>query len=108
MSGVLEYIGWRGDLSFQQDPPNAVDALIFATLVYIRYGGHVEAEPNREITLRDAAEEYFALEDPENRVRVKNDLELLRLAAESRRFGFTRLEGYKEVLLTKKETKIKA
>ena len=84
MSGIMDYIGWRGDLSFQQDPPNAVDALIFSTLVYIRYGGHVEAEPNREITLRDAAEEYFALEDPENRVRVKNDLELLRLAAASR------------------------
>ena len=108
MSGILDYIGWRGDLSFQQDPPNAVDALIFSTLVYIRYGGHVEAEPNREITLRDAAEEYFALEDPENRVRVKNDLELLRLAAESRRFGFTRLVGYEDVLLPQQETQFAA
>ena len=35
MSGIRDYIGWRGDLSFQQDPPNAVDALIFSTLVYI-------------------------------------------------------------------------
>ncbi len=108
MSGILDYIGWRGDLSFQQDPPNAVDALIFSTLVYIRYGGHVEAEPNREITLRDAAEEYFALEDTENRIRVKNDLELLRLAAESRRFGFTRLVGYEDVLIPQQETQFAA
>lgn len=37
MNNVLDYIRWRGDLSFAQDPLNAVDAVIFSNLVYIRY-----------------------------------------------------------------------
>ena len=28
MATVFDYITWRGDLSFAQDPPNAVDALV--------------------------------------------------------------------------------
>ena len=37
MSNILDYIQWRGDLSFAQDPPNAIDSLIFSYLVYIRF-----------------------------------------------------------------------
>ena len=37
MQNVLDYIRWRGDLSFAQDPLNAVDSVIFSNLVYIRY-----------------------------------------------------------------------
>ena len=58
-----------------------MDALIFSSLAYIQYGGKVEAQPDVPVLLRDAAESYFLLEDHEDRVRVKNDLELLRRAA---------------------------
>ena len=45
MANIFDYLKWRGDLTFTQDPPNAVDALIFSSLSYISYGGRVEAEP---------------------------------------------------------------
>lgn len=108
MANVMEYLKWRGDLSFSQDPPNAVDALIFSSLAYIRYGGQVEADPRKPIYLRDAAEAYFALEDHEDRVRVKNDLELLHAAASSNRFGHTRLYLYRDMLIPEQETQFAA
>ena len=79
MANIMDYIKWRGDLTFSQDPPNGVDALIFSTLVYIRYGGQVEADPLTPVTLRQAADGYFALEDHEKRIRVKNDMDLIYL-----------------------------
>lgn len=108
MATVFDYITWRGDLSFTQDPPNAVDALIFSALSYIRYGGAVEENPNKPILLRDAADAYFLLEDSESRVRVKNDLDLLRAAAQSARFGFTKLYLYRDVFVPEQETQFAA
>ncbi len=35
MATVFDYLKWRGDLSFAQDPLNPVDGLIFCTLSYI-------------------------------------------------------------------------
>ena len=29
MGNIFDYLTWRGDLSFSQDPVNPVDALIF-------------------------------------------------------------------------------
>ena len=108
MANMFDYLKWRGDLSFTQDPPNPVDALIFSALAYIRYGGRVEAEPDRPVLLRDAAEEYFALADHEERIRVKNDLDLLHEAARSARFGFTRLYLYRDMFIPEQETQFAA
>lgn len=108
MANMLDYIQWRGDLTFTQDPPNEVDALIFASLAYIRFGGEVEAAPQKAVYLRDAAEHYFTLEDQNERVRVRNDLELLRAAADSARFGFTQLCMYRDLFIPEQETQFAA
>ena len=108
MADVMEYIKWRGDLSFTQDPLNSVDALIFSALSYIAYGGDVEAVPEEPMLLRDAAYSYFSMEDHGSRIRVKNDLELLQLAAESVRFGFCRLYQYRDVFIPEQETQFAA
>ena len=70
MATMFDYIQWRGDLTFVQDPLNAVDALIFSTLSYIRYGGAVEHSPDQPMRLRDAAEAFFAQYSPEDAVKV--------------------------------------
>ena len=108
MATVFDYIAWRGDLTFTQDPPNAVDALIFSTLSYIRYGGAVEEDPRQPVLLREAAEHFFTLEDPENRIRVEKDLDLLQQAALSTRFGQTKLVRYQDVLIPEQETQFAA
>lgn len=108
MANMFDYIAWRGDLTFTQDPPNSVDALIFSSLAYIQYGGRVEAQPNTPIYLRDAAEEYFALADHEERVRVRNDLDLLHAAASSTRFGYTKVYLYRDMFIPEQETQFAA
>ena len=108
MADIAEYLKWRGDLSFTQDPPNCVDALIFSALVYIQYNGRLEQYPDVPITLREAAEEFFAQEDHPQRIRVKNDLELLREAAKTTRFGFAKLCFYRDLFIPEQETQFAA
>lgn len=108
MADLFDYLAWRGDLTFEQDPPNAVDALVFSSLAYLNYADNVSAAPNRPTALRDAAEEFFALEDQEDRIRVKNDLKLLEAAAETRRFGDSRILYYQNVLDPEEDTQFAA
>ena len=108
MGNIFDYLTWRGDLTFTQDPPNAVDALIFSTLTYVGYGETAERPPESAASLRRCAEEFFALENPESRVRSKKDMELLRCAAATARFGQCGLCLYRSVLLPEQETQFAA
>ncbi len=97
MADLFDYLKWRGDLSFQQDPPNEVDALIFSGLSYIRYGDSVAKHPDAQVSLLEAAEEFFGLEDKENRILLKKDLDLIYQASQSRRFGDVKLYQYQDI-----------
>lgn len=108
LATMFDYLKWRGDLTFTQDPPNAVDALIFSSLIYIHYGNSVASEPAVPVSLKDTAEAFFSLPDFESRMRVKNDLELLREAAKTTRFGFTQLVNYRDLLIPEQETQFAA
>lgn len=108
MADLFDYILWRGDLSFKQDPPNRVDALIFSALCYISFGGSVEECPDIPISLRDVSEEFLRKTDAEQRCRVKSDMSLLMAAAESNRFGNALLLQYRSILLPEEETQFAA
>lgn len=108
MPNIIDYVKWRGDLSFQKDPPNAADALTFSALAYIRYPIGPLGEASLPITLRDAADAFFRLDNLESRVRVKNDLELLRWVAASDRFGNARLCMYRDLYIPEQETQFAA
>ncbi len=108
MSDMFEYLKWRGDLTFAQDAVNPVDALIFSTLAYVSYGGAVEAEPMTPVTLRAAAGDFFSQLDCDDRCRVKKDLELLQAAANTLRFGSTRICMYRDTLIPEQETQFAA
>lgn len=108
MADLFDYLTWRGDLSFTQSPPNEVDALIFSGLSYIRYGERVTKNPGTPVALKDAAEEFFSLPDHQNRIQLKKDLELIRRAADSRRFGNVNLFQYRDVVLEEEQTQFAA
>ena len=108
MGNIFDYLTWRGDLTFTQDPPNAVDALIFSTLSYVDYGEKAARDPDTAVTLRECTEEFFSLEDPEGRARSKKDVELLRRAAETVRFGQCRLCLFQSRFLPEQETQFAA
>lgn len=108
MANVFDYLKWRGDLTFTQDPPNSVDALIFSALSYIPFGGRAEQTPEVPITLKDAAEDSFAQEDLEARARAKIDIELLHAAAKTTRFGFNGVFMYRNQFIPEQDTQFAA
>jgi hypothetical protein len=61
MGKTIDYLQWRGDLSFSKDPFNDVDALILALLSYLPFKDIVPGfESNKEISLKDTAKQYFS------------------------------------------------
>lgn len=108
MAELMDYLHWRGDLRFSQDPPNEVDALIFSALAYIRFGGNVQAHPDIPIPLKAAADAFFMLADHRERVRVKEDLELLRALAATQRFGNAKLCHYRDIFIPEEDTQFAA
>ena len=46
MANIMDYMDWRGDLSFEADEFNEVDNLILAQLAYVDFEGIVTAEEN--------------------------------------------------------------
>lgn len=108
MTNMFDYLTWRGDLAFTQDAVNSVDALIFSTLSYIRYAGDFVSDAKAVVTLKAAAEELFSREISESQYRSKTDLELLRAAADTLRFGSTRLCMYQDRLIPEQETQFAA
>ncbi len=108
MANMFDYIKWRGDLCFSQDPYNEVDALVFSSLAYIQYADSAESVPEMPVTLKEAADQLFAMPDYETRCRVKTDLDLLHLAAASRRFGESKLCMYQDEFIPEQETQFAA
>lgn len=108
MANIFDYLKWRGDLTFSQSPPNEVDALIFSGLAYVRYGGQVELLPGIPILLKEAAEDFFKLEDHEERSRVQKDQDLLAAAASTERFGRCKICQYRDQLIPEQETQFAA
>ena len=108
MADLFDYLLWRGDLSFAQVPPNAVDALIFSALSYIRFGADVESSPDTPILLSKAFEDLTSLPDFEDRIRVKKDLELLEAVSQSPRFSNCKIYQYRDILIREEETQFAA
>lgn len=108
MTNLFDYLTWRGDLTFTQDPPNGVDALIFAALAYVPLGGRAVTQPWTPITLRQAAQETLSMPRLEQLARTKNDIALLRAAAETTRFGLNRLCRYRSQLIPEQDTQFAA
>jgi len=108
MADLFDYLRWRGDLTFKQDPPNRVDALIFSALSYISFSDSMAERPYIPISLQEASEEFLKRTDAEANIRVKMDMSLLMAAAETRRFGNTMLLEYRSLLIPEEETQFAA
>lgn len=94
MTNFFDYLKWRGDLTVNQAEFNNVDALILSRLSYIPFEGIVTGEFSQKITVGEAAEIFFAMEEKANEVNMPQDTELLRAIAKCDRFIDMSLSGY--------------
>lgn len=97
MTNMLDYLKWRGDLSFEAAPFTEVDNLIFSDFSYMDFTDIVPESFDEHITLKDAMD-FCAdrcSEDVSLGVLVPDDVtKMARMMAESRRFGRVLLSGY--------------
>lgn len=99
MANVLDYIKWRGDVSFSESPLNEIDALIFSELLYASFDDFVSPSLKaRGVPLSAVGEKYFTLHYDRNKIGaiIPTDdiIKLLKIASESRRFGNVVLKGF--------------
>lgn len=108
MSNLLDYILWRGDLSFQVCPWNDVDNLVFCALSYIGFDGAADWAAGQQISLAQAAQWFSALPVEAQHIRSPLDRELLHLAGNSARFGPVRLARYENKINPEEELQFSA
>lgn len=99
MANMMDYLDWRGDLSFAASGFNEVDNLILAQLVYVDFEGIVPGmDRDEKISLRDASEIFWKSHSEEeilSRVSMtKSAAFLMRRMAETERFGDIMLSKY--------------
>lgn len=99
MANIMDYLDWRGDLSFEASEFNEVDNLILAQLVYVDFSGIVpELGSGKKVTLKEASERFFEMHD-ENEILEKVSMTkmaafVMKKMAETRRFGEILLSDY--------------
>lgn len=111
MSNIIDYVKWRGDLSFSNSPFNDVDGLVFSKLSYLIFDGIINPGFDQDITIRDFTNkikeaEYGIL----NMLFMKSkDYEnLLYLCADSVRFGGCKMYNYVNIINTSLELQFAA
>lgn len=93
---LLEYIKWRGDLSFEERELNEIDSLIFCSLSYETLDDMFMKR--KSATINEIAEEFFAIYDEEelkNRITFSNrSYEFLKAMRNTKRYGSLIVSDY--------------
>lgn len=112
-SSLLDYILWRGDLSFEQCEFGEIDASILAHLAYEHIEGLVSSSFSQGITLADLAENFKKTANLRERTSMGYGInpktpEILYKCGESRRFGGIKVCGLCENLSEEKNEQFAA
>lgn len=100
---IIDYILWRGDITFDKDPFNYVDSLIFSELSYVNFDQVLD----EEMTISSAYEKYLKhnkLKDVLSEFSfINNTVILLALMAQTKRYQNLLLTNYKSIFNYEKE-----
>lgn len=99
MANILDYLDWRGDLTFAQSPFNEIDNLLLSQLVYVDLAGIVPGPESKEkIRVAEASRIFFATHDEQKIMEkvsmTKTAMYVLKKMAESERYKDAMLGGY--------------
>lgn len=102
MANVIDYLNWRGDLSFKNDEFNEVDNLVLSILTYIDFEGIVPSmAESGEVLLKNTYEIYENNKDIthlKDLPFLKDVPEFFKLASQTIRFGNIVLSSYESQL----------
>ncbi len=92
MSDVFDYLKWRGDLTFEKDKLNEVDALILSRLSYLPFDNILN--DTNEITINKANKKFISNDEYKSKLLWKCDDELLNTMANTERYSRLKLSNY--------------
>ena len=111
MANALDYIDWRGDLSFAAVPVNEIDKYIFTCIGKPDYTGIIPAD-DKTVTVNEAVGSYFAThEDAGDKLGLiasASTLPMLRKIALSDRFRDIELSGFINKIVVEKTEQFSA
>lgn len=112
MGNIMDYISWRGDLSFEQSQFNEVDNLILACFSYVNLDGISTVTKQKGIGLKKLTKEFMKLHTMKE---LEADKSFIRLApfmmmemAKSVRFGKCVVRNYVNDIVTEAEQQFAA
>lgn len=110
MFNILDYIDWRGDLSFSRAGFNQVDNVILSLLSYIDLQGIVPCAGEEGSISLEEAERLYALRhgQEEEEFYFKTAMDVFKKAAKCKRFGTLLLSDYIEEIDMEKESQFSA
>ena len=89
MTNVLDYLKWRGDISFDLDGPNEIDGLIFCELTYLPFEKFISSCEEEE-TLKSLYKKFNSLPEKDKKIGAifpeKEIIELFSLVASCQRY----------------------
>lgn len=113
MANILDYLNWRGDLTFEESPLNEVDGLILSNLSYVSFDSIVASPWEEEsVSLRQASRIFWQERDEKDLLKefslIKMTPFAMRRVAASRRFGNLQLMYYQNSVDPEKESQFSA
>ena len=113
MSNMVDYIKWRGDITFEQDPFNEVDNVILSELCYTNFDGIVpESDIEVKIPLSLVYEQFFEKYDRGELLQKKTSLKvapfLMDELVNAKRFQNMYLTGYVNEIVDEEEFQFSA
>lgn len=112
MGNIMDYISWRGDLSFAQSEFNEVDNLILACFSYVNLDGIPAVAGQKGMEIKKLTEEFMKLHTMEE---LEADKSFIRLApfmmlemAKSVRFGKCIIRNYVNEIVAEVEQQFSA
>lgn len=100
MADIMDYLDWRGDLSFKQAAFNEVDNLILSQVAYVNFDGILPGiDCDDAMTLEEACQLFFKINDEKEVLKDKSFTRLapilMKKMAQSERFKRLGLCKYK-------------
>ena len=107
MPNFIDYLKWRGDITFDVSPFNAVDNLIFSQLCFVDFSNIVSENPCEAMPLHMAARKTLARMGPKSKklgfMIPSEILDLLELLAQTPRYRDISLCAYHSETDTEEE-----
>ena len=112
MGNILDYLQWRGDLSFAQSPFNEVDNLILSCFSYVNLDEITAVQDENGLTLEALSEEFFKIHTEEELKADKSFIRhapfMMRDMAQTRRFGRSVIRNYVNEIVAEEEQQFSA